>query len=52
MHPAMGNGDQRAACSGRVRQAVVAGIAIELQDAVESLRDALGIFIRLGQAHM
>ena len=55
MRPAMGDGDRRAACPGWARQAVVAGIAIQLQDAVKALQNALCILAptvrRIGEDH-
>ena len=44
--PAMGDGDRHTACPGGPCQAVVAGIAIHLQNAVKALQDTLGILAR------
>ena len=45
----MGDGNRRATCPGGARQAVVAGVAIELQDAVEASEEGFGILARAAQ---
>ena len=55
MRPAISDGDRCAACPGRTRQTVVAGIAIQLQGAVKAMEDALCVFARavgrIGEDH-